>query len=212
MCSQFCSGRRLRLSAVFSCLAIVASVQALPAAELTLDFEPYTDLTSLTTQIPGLTFTHATVVTTTGTLFEGEFPPYSGVAALLDVGGPLSLSINLPAFGAIAVNGFRGYFTYTEPVTVEAFGAGGVSLGTVSSTYSTNFVTSGNSPNELLELIAPDIRSLTITGSLTGESFVLDDLALTFEPSQTAIPEPQSWMLMACGIAVLARLRRQAGR
>ncbi len=194
MCLKCCDGRRWRQLSVLVFIFFLLPAHSLWSAELTLDFEAFLDETSLSTQVKGLTFTHATVLTSTGTLFADEFPPLSGVAVAMDRGGPISIDINLFSFGAIAISGIKGSFTYASPVTIEAFGIGGISLGSTTSALPGNYISSGNPPNELLELIAPDIRSLVITGGSLGDSFVLDDLTFSYEPSLTAIPEPKTWI------------------
>ncbi len=192
-------------------LAALSSAPALYSAQLTLDFEAFSDLTELTTQVPGLTFVNGTVITSTGSLFADEAPPFSGIAVLLDAGGPIGITFQLAQLKALSVTGVSAYFTYVSAVTFEALAADGSVIGSATSAFSENFVSSGNAPNELLEVVAPDIRALRITGDLAGGSVTLDDLTVTFEPGRlSGVPEPQAWILMLGGIAALCS--RQAVR
>lgn len=163
----------------------------LMAGQLTLDFEGFEDSTPLTTQIVGLTFSNATVLTAGISLNEFEFPPHSGANVVFDDGGPLTIGFAAP------ISSFSAYFTYTVPLTITALNQVGAQLGSATSLFSNNLALSGepgSSPNERLSLaFSGGITSLVIAGDQLGGSFVLDDVA--YSP----VPEPAT-----AGLALLA--------
>src|SRR6267142_2689243 len=127
------------------------------------------------------------------------FTPHSGKNVIFDDGAPISINFTH------AVGSVGGFFTYAGgPVKLEAFDATHTLVGTVTSAFSTNFVSSGvGSPNEFLSVASADgISSVTITGtgSPFGGTFTLDDLSLT---AATPVPAPSSLGLLAIGIALL---------
>jgi hypothetical protein len=201
---------RFRASLLSGCMVLGTVLMLAPSAhagQVTLDFEQFVDLDSITTQVPGFTFANAIVFTTTGTLNGGDYPAHSGVALAVDNGGPISIVFNLPGLGAAQVTAVRGFFTYATPVSFEALGAGGASLGIATSAFSTNSLSSGNPPSELLEIVAPDIRGLKITGDPGGFSVTLDDLTLTFDPAAVTVPEPATWVFAVLGVAAMGTRR-----
>src|ERR1017187_4797160 len=106
----------LRRRAVVLPILLIAAVPASPGAGPgTLDFEGFPDGTVLTAQYSGLTFGNTVVLTAGISLNEFEFPTTSGVNVISDNGGPLTLSFPSP------VKSFTGHFTYSVPVTVQAF-------------------------------------------------------------------------------------------
>ena len=118
------------------------------AAE-TLDFEGFPDSTILTTQYPNLTFSNAIILTSGISLNEFEFPPHSGVNVVSDNNGPMAISFLNP------VTSFGGYFTYAEPLTLDAFDGLGDQVDSILSLFDTNMALSGDpgsSPNEFLQV------------------------------------------------------------
>jgi hypothetical protein len=116
-----------------------------------------------------------------------------------DDGGPMTLTFSS---GATYV---EGYFTYAVPLTLQFFGDGGTLLGTLGSAFTENYVSSGNPSNEFIQFSSPaGIRSVTITGSSTGNSFTLDNLKYT-------VPEPGSTLpvLVAFAVPLLNRRGRR---
>jgi hypothetical protein len=178
------------------------------ADSATIDFENLSDSTNVGSAYAssGVIFTNAVIATAGVTLSELEFPPDSGSNVVVDSGGAITLTFLTP------VSSFSGFFTYAFPLTLEGFGSSNQLLVTVSSLFSTNFVSSGNQPNELIQLNFPGgIDSVTITGNPLGSSFALDDASFT----TVATPEPGSVSLLFTGIAfalVIGRRKLMASR
>jgi hypothetical protein len=171
-----------------------------------LDFEGFLDNTALTNQYPGINFTNTAIWTAGLTLNELEFPPHSGGNVAVDTGGPVTITFAVPILS------FSGYFTYSLALTIEAFDSLNQNVGTTNSAFSSNFVSSGNAPNELLQVsFAGGISSLTITGGAGGSSFVFDDASL--DTPDNVIPEPSSGFLTVSGLLLaLAVGSRRMGR
>ncbi|MCC7007894.1 MAG: PEP-CTERM sorting domain-containing protein [Acidobacteria bacterium] len=196
------------LAVLVIALTLPSPVQATP---LVLDFEGLGEFDAVTTQFPGLTFSNATVLTAGSSLNEQDFPPKSGVNAVLDDGGPLTIAFNTP------IAAFGGYFNYIAQLTLVAFDSANNPLGSVTSAFSANGLESGepgSAPNELLQLSSLlGIASVVITGDPAGGSFFIDDATITpFDaPTPTPVPEPSSLLLVLGGAsALLARRRRGA--
>jgi hypothetical protein len=195
-------------AAVLISVLYAGTAQATP---IVIDFENLAEFDSLTTQLPGLTFTDATVLTAGSSLNEMEFPPHSGSNAVFDDGGPMSITFETP------VSAFGGYFTYSLPLTISAFDVSNNPIGFVLSTYFANLAESGDSgsaPNEFLQFVsAAGIASVTIAGDPFGGSFVMDDATVTPFEAPAPVPEPGTWLLVLSGSAGMAwrwrgRLRR----
>ena len=154
-----------------------------------ISFDDLPDGTVVTDQYQGLgvTFTGAAILrpgTIWGsgiTLNEFEFPPHSGLNVLGDQVGPIVGQFLTP------VTEVGGFFTYLASVTLTAFDDMGNMVGSVTSAFSENFVSSGNLPNELLQLsYAGGISRFEIAGDPAGVSLTLDDL--TFRSGAAAVP------------------------
>lgn len=184
-------------------IGVLSFAFTLPAYAIAIDFESLTDSTVLTTQIAGLTFTNATVLTAGVSLNEFEFPPYSGDNVIFDDGGMMHI-----VFDA-SQSSVGGYFTYAAPLMFTAFDSFNNSLGTTTSLYSSNMALSGDLgsfSNEFLSLSFADIKSITIAGDLFGASFTLDDLTFTAQQ----VPEPSTLALMLGSLVILGvSVRRQ---
>ena len=169
---------------------------------ITLDFEGFADSTGLTTQYSGVTFSNAIILTAGNSLNEFEFPPHSGVNVVSDHFGPISISFLSPVLA------FSGYFTYAEPLTLQAFNASNSVIASGSSAFSNNEALSGvpgSSPNEYLQVaFAGGISGIAITGDTGGGSFVLDDETIT---RSSNVPEPSSQCLLLWGCVILVALR-----
>jgi hypothetical protein len=178
------------------CLLGYAQTQAV-ADTVTVNFEGFPDSTILTNQYPGLTFSNAIVLTAGISLNEFEFPPHSGSNVGSYNNGPISIAFSAPILT------FSGYFTYLEPLTLDAFNASNTEVDSAASAFSNNLAClagppcpgdPGSSPNEFIELgFADGISSITIMGDPLGGSFTMDDVTYT-----SAVPEsnPRSTILI----------------
>ena len=194
-----------RLLRVFTTLLFVLSLSPLCAmAEVTVfDFENLTDGENLTNQLPGLTFSNALVASAGISLNDVDFPPFSGVNAITDIGGPISINFASP------LSSVGAYFTYGKPLTLNAY-AGGSFIGSLSSPFSANYVSGGDigsSPNSFLSINGNGITLLTISGNSGGGSFVMDNLTVT------SVPEPSEATFLLVGVPFLwARLKWQRSK
>jgi hypothetical protein len=179
-------------------VAVMCSAPSLYAQLIQIDFEGLADGTPVTNQFPGVDFSDATVISAGISLNELEFPPHSGTNVVFDDGGPLALTFLTPALS------FDGFFTYTTSLTIAPFDESNNALSVVSSAFSSNIVSSGNSPNEELSAsFAGGISRIVITGDPAGSSFTLDDVSINFAPQTgPAVPEPSSVLLLSTGIAL----------
>lgn len=176
-------------------LAVLVSSSLSRASTTTVDFESFSDDTVLTNQIAGLTFTNTHVWSAGLSLNELEFPPHSGSNVAVDSGGPIFIDFSS------SVLSFSGFFTYSTSLALTAFN-GGLTVGTVNSSSASNFVSSGNSPNEFLQVsFAGGITRVRIAADPNGSSLTLDDATVT--TSASAVPEPSSGLLLATGAIAL---------
>ena len=195
---------RLLVSAALVIAVFLAN--PLLAAPLVIDFESFAEGDSITTQVPGVVITNATVLMAGSLLNEFEAPPHSGQNVAFDDGGPLSFVFATPVLS------FGAFLTYFEPVTLEAFDSSDNLLGFVSSAFFSNAALSGDlgsAPNEFLQFAFPSgISSVRISGNPDGGSFVLDDATIELQ----AIPEPATLSLLALGgVAAYASKRQKNG-
>lgn len=192
-----------RISVLAFMVLLIAS--AAGASPIVVDFEGLSDGDSLTNQIPGLTFTQATVIAAGVSLNEFEFPPVSGTNVVFDDGGPIRIDFASPQ------SNVGGYFTYSAPLVFEGFDAASASLGTVLSAFASNLGLSGaagSSPNEWLVLTAPGIAYVTLRADSSGGSFTVDNLTYDNQPTNaTPVPEPGTIGLVVFG--GLAGIRRR---
>ena len=182
-------------------LAVLLPAERARGDSFALDFDSFSDSTPLTNQYSslGLTFSNATVISAGISLNELDFPPHSGTNVAFDDGGPINLNFEFPATFVGA------YFTYLQPLTIDAFNSHGQLVASAISIYSANDVSSGNPPNEFLSVSASDIADVTFTASPIGGSFTMDDLTLN-------IPEPSPLLLVGTGITALTMLRLRLKR
>ncbi len=175
---------------------------------ITIDFEGLTDSTGVGSTYSGLgvTFSGATVLTSGISLNESEFPPHSGLNVVFDDGGPLSGVFTTP------VSSLSAYLTYVVPVTLYAYDSGGSLLGSITSAFADNTVSSGGTPNELFAFnSAVGIKSFSFVGDPTGASFTLDDFSC--EPTTTAVPDTGSCgALLVISLAALQLFSRGFAR
>lgn len=196
---------RTSLLSILALLGLTAPA-ILVAGPITIDFEGLPDGTMLTNQYPGVTFSNAIILTAGISLNEFEFPPRSGTNVASDNGGPMSIIFPSP------IQSFSGYFTYAEPLTLDAFGMGNALLTSVTSAFSSNEALSGvpgSSPNEFLQLTsASGISRVTITGDRVGGSFVVDDV----RAAPAAVPEPSTPAMIAVAAALWPLVSRRRFR
>ena len=203
---------RLGMKAEFIILAaLMCDATSLKAAPITINFEGFPDSTILTNQYVGVTFSDAIILTAGISLNEFDFPPRSGSNVAGDNNGPLSIDFATP------ITSFSGYFTYSHALILDAFGAANNLLTSAPSLFSQNFVSSGNPPNELLQVSSTaGISSVTITGDPAGASFVVDDV--TYTRMTTAVPEASTLTLVIIATSALflwclfTRKRKSRGR
>jgi hypothetical protein len=208
---QFAGLPLFQLSTLRFILGLLAlGVAATLAPAETIGFEGFPDSTILTTQFPGLTFTNAIILTSGISLNEFNFPPHSGVNVVSDNNGPITIDFSTP------ITSFSGYFTYLEPLNLDAFNASDTEVATATSSFSNNLAClagppcpgdPGSSSNEFIQVaFAGEISSVTLTADLLGGSFTMDDLTYT-----SAIPEPGSFpsVITASAMLLIIGLHKQ---
>ena len=173
----------------------LAATAKVAAAPVVYDFESFQDGDAVANVIPGLTFTRATVLEAGVSLNELEFPPRSGRYAVYDDGGAITIDF------ASSMSSVGAYFTYTSGLTLAAYDSGNNLLGTQTALFGANMKISGelgSSPNEFISFADAGgrISRVTITGDISGESYVMDDLTVD---AGNAVPEP-STVVLALGL------------
>lgn len=198
-----------RLLALPSAVIMLFCLQIAVFGNTVVDFEGFADSTILTNQYSGLSFTNAIILTAGIGLNEYEAPPHSGTNVVSDNNGPMTIDFLTP------VTSVGGYFTYYEPLSIQAFDTSLTPLlPVVTSAFSINVgcdpgpVCLGDpssSPNEFLSVTSPGgISQITITGDPLGGSFAMDDL--TYTPA--AVPEPNSVYTVLTGLVAIATVRK----
>ena len=192
---------RLRITFVCAVATVMLLVTGMRADNITLDFEGLPDSTQLTNQFSslGITFANATVLSAGISLNELQFPPHSGTNVVSDDGSPITLTFSNPVFF------LSGYFTYTRPLTINAFGSNGQLVASATSAFPANYMGSGKSPNDFLNITGQNIFRVTISADALGNSFVMDDLTFT-------APEPSALLLVGAGCVVLGIIRPRIRR
>jgi hypothetical protein len=197
----------MRTARILVLLAMVSLAPLTWAGTVTvIDFEGLIEGTSVTNQYSGMTFSNSTVLTAGSSLNEIDYPPESGTNVIFDDGGPISMTFSTPVLGVGA------YLNYTQSIELQAFDSADNLLGSASTLYSTNLVSTGDpgsSPDEFLELsFASAISKVTFTGDPAGGTFTLDDLTITAAES-SQIPEPSTLALLLGAMAICTKFRRQ---
>ena len=181
---------------------LVLMPSALMANTTVINFDNLADSAAVTSQFLGLTFSNTTALTAGISLNELDFPPLSGNNVVTDDSGPISIVFASP------VDSVGGYFTHTTPVTLQVFNTANTQLGSTSTLYSGNLISSGNPPNEFLTLaFSGSIKTVKITGDPAGFSFTLDNLTYSTPPS-ASVPESSSVTLFFSGLACLILCRK----
>ena len=177
------------------CLSHSMAVQATNI----IDFEGLPDSTQVDTQYSGfgIAFNGVTILTAGISLNEFDFPPFSGTNVVTNDYSPIIINFN----PFVTMSG--AYFTYVAPVTITAYDSLNNVVGSVSSLYSENYVSSVTPfPNEFLSInYIPGISKLEILGDPLGSSLVIDDF--TFETASVPIPEPATFILLGSGLVGL---------
>jgi len=173
----------------------------------TIDFEGLSDSTTIGGTYSGLgvVFSNAVALSAGISLDEAEFPPRSGISVATDLTGAITLTFSTP------VTSFLGYFTYASALSLVGT-LSGSTVSTANSAFSSNFVSSGHAPNELLQLTsAGGIGQITITGDPHGGSFVVDDITFS-TVTNAGTPEPATWALIGAGLLSVAIRRSRVSR
>jgi hypothetical protein len=185
------------------CIVFGSSAYA-DSTPVTIDFESLSDSTVINSSYAslGVTFTNAVVATAGISLNEIDFPPHSGSNVSVDALGPITLTFSTP------VSAFLGYFTYTEQLSLTGYNAGDQVVASVASLFSANYTSSGNPPNELIQLdYSGGITQITIAGDIAGGSFAMDDI--TYTPvNSNPVPEPETFLLLGCSLICLFIFRK----
>ena len=189
-------------------LSILALFTAMPlsSAVITLDFEGFSESTFVNNlySAQGAIFTNAQILTAAISLNEAEFPPFSGQNVALDALGPIRID-----FSSL-VGSFSAHFTYGSRLQLSAFNIANVQVGSASSLFASNFVSSGNSPNELLQVVyATGIHHVLITGDPAGGSFVMDNAVFNTTISTLGSPEPGTAALCLIGLLGVTAMSRR---
>ena len=173
--------------------------------QVTINFDGLADGTAITAQYAGLVFSNLTVATAGVSLNEFEFPPQSGMNVALGNGGPITIVFSIPVIS------FDAFFTYSVPLTLEAFNTSNTLVASANSLFANNEGLSGvpgSSPNELIQVSSSSgISSVEILSAPSG-SFAMDDV--TYATSTTSIPEPSSLILAFAGCSVLIAFRKRS--
>lgn len=175
------------------------AVQGVHASTL-YDFEGFSDNTSLSNQLSGVTFSDATVFTAGISLNDIDYPPHSGdnvvVAGTSGTGGgTMSLSFLTP------LSSLAAFFTFSDSLSIQAFDSGNNLLGSVASAASDVL-----GSWEMISVNFSGIASVLITGDSV---FTMDDLTT----SQSQVPEPSTLLLFAAaGVAGAGTGRRGSRR
>jgi hypothetical protein len=187
----------------FGVLFLFACAPPLFADSVTINFEGFADGTLIATQYAGLTFSNAVIARAEVSLDEFEFPPHSGVNVVVDSGGPITIVFSS------AVSSFDAFFTYSVPLTLDAFNSSNSLVASTNSLFSSNEGLSGvpgSSPNELMQVsVSGGISSVEILGSPSGGSFTMDDVTYT-----TSVPEPGSLFLVLAGSSMITAFRKRS--
>jgi hypothetical protein len=189
-----------------ACLMVtgVFVIAGAEASQTLVNFDFLSDGEVVANQISGLVFTNAMVAAAGQSLNEFEFPPRSASNVVFDHRGAISIAFSKPILD------FSAYFTYAEPIRLEAYGFGGILLGEVVSdpAFMSNLALSGSpgsSPNSLLSIASSSpIWRVDISGSVLGSSYTMDDVVYL------PVPEPDTYAMLLAGLAIIgAAIRRR---
>lgn len=167
-----------------------SALAATPACATLIDFEGLPDSYTLTSDLPGASFTGATILTAGLGLNEVDFPPTSGDNVVAGLAGILSILFDTPA------SAVSGYFTYASTLHFIGKNGSGTVLFDAFSPTASNLGLAG-----FLSWTALDLLTLEITSGDTS-AFTIDDLDVT--SASGSVPEPASLLLAMLGLALAA--------
>src|SRR5690349_13565118 len=104
----------MRRSHTLFLLALCVTAPSSAQQTATIDFESLPEGQAAAGQIPGYSFSNATVLQSGASLNEIEFPPKSGTKVVCDVGGAMTINFSTP------ITKFSGYFTHSQKITIRA--------------------------------------------------------------------------------------------
>ena len=157
--------------AVWVVLCAVGYSIAAIAQTPVLDFESLPEGQAAGSQIPGVTFTNATVLQSAASLNEAEYPPKSGIKVICDVGGPMRVVFSQP------IKSFTAYVTHAQAVTLKLL-AGNGGVVTTSTASGDNRQGGAKKPNEAIQVSSEDaFTTVELSGAPGGSSFTVDDIA-----------------------------------
>jgi len=153
-----------------------------------ITFDNLPDLTVVTNQFPGVSFSGAQVLTRGSSLNSQFFPPVSDPNVVYDFqNGTITATFaSTPTGGITSVGAF---VTGNTSITESIF-SGTTLLGSVS-TGGANFVGAGLPPNSFLSISGLGITSAVFTNNLgRGNTFTLDNFTFTRSDSLAGEPSP----------------------
>ena len=155
-----------------------------------VDFEGFADGDLLTTEIPGLTFSDATVLTAGVSLNEFNFPPHSGSNLIATFGGLLTVKFDSP------VNLVSGFISYADAAGVNLSLYDINNLLLADGLFASPVGQYGIVSNLFISLGSSNVRSmvLSLNSAIPDSPFTFDDF------SYLSIPEPATILLISLGV------------
>jgi hypothetical protein len=155
-----------------------------------VDFEGFADGDALTSEIPGLIFSDATVLTAGVSLNETDFPPHSGSNVIATFGGFLTVSFDSP------VNLVSGFISYADAagVNLSLYDINNILL--ADALFASPLSQDGIVSNLFISLGSSNVRSmvLSLNSAIPDSPFTFDDF------SYLSIPEPATILLISLGV------------